>query len=283
LAHLDRTSFQVDGRDTRAEAPDAQVIPITQGDSRAHRPDLNHVRLDLMVEHHAGLPLWRPPLRGNRSDVTDVGQIVQEPISPWSTTSGTTSLVADSALSSDDNRQNLAETHRPWMTRVPATVHDAQTALAQVIPATMPPVMEGYRDPEGRSTAGGVPQPWGRLDSARRQPHVQRTVTTPLLKHGDQEVHAVQTRCRVAFAWEAEAQPALATLAPGLAATFVHASPVRSLPRDGQRGRPRQDAQPAPVTYHLDGALASRLATRQARVDQHRGFLLATPALDAVR
>jgi transposase len=37
------------------------------------------------------------------------------------------------------------------------------------------------------------------------------------------------------------------------------------------------------VTYHLEGALASRLATPQARVDQHSCFILATNELDDVR
>ena len=143
LAHLESTSFHVDGRDTSDEEPDDQVIPITQGYSRDHRPDLNQVMLDSMVEHHAGLPLWMPPLSGNGRDVTDCGQIVQEHISKLSTTYGTTYLVADSALDSDDNLQTLAEPPIPWMTRVPATVHEAQTALAQVIPATMQPLMEG--------------------------------------------------------------------------------------------------------------------------------------------
>jgi hypothetical protein len=41
FAHLDSTSFHVDGRDHSAEAPDAQVIYITRGYSRDHRPDLN--------------------------------------------------------------------------------------------------------------------------------------------------------------------------------------------------------------------------------------------------
>jgi transposase len=68
FAHLDRTSFHVDGRDTSDEEPDEQVIPITQGYSRDHRPDLNHVRLDLMVEHHAGLPIWMQPIRVHLSE-----------------------------------------------------------------------------------------------------------------------------------------------------------------------------------------------------------------------
>jgi transposase len=283
FAHLDSTSFHVDGRYKSDEEPDEQVIHITQGYSRDHRPDLNQVMLDLMVEHQAGLPIWMQPLSGNSSDVTDFGQIVQEHISKLSTTYGTTYLVADSALYSDDNLQKLAETHIQWITRVPATVHAAQTALAQVIPETMQPLMEGYRYQECRSTYGGVPQRWVLLYSELRQPHVQRTVNKQLLKQGDKEVQAFQKLCRVAFACEADAQQALATFAHGLEATFVHESTVRSIPRYAQRGRPRQDAQPAQVTYHLEGALASRLATRQAHVDQHSGFILATNELDDVR
>jgi transposase len=63
-AHLDRTSFPVDGRYHRGAEPDEQVIHLTQGDSRAHRPDRNHVMLDLIVEHQAGIPFLMKPLRG---------------------------------------------------------------------------------------------------------------------------------------------------------------------------------------------------------------------------
>jgi transposase len=41
--HLDSTSFHVDGRYNSAEAPDEQVVHITQGYSRDPRPDLNQV------------------------------------------------------------------------------------------------------------------------------------------------------------------------------------------------------------------------------------------------
>jgi hypothetical protein len=282
-AHLDRTSFPGDGRDQRDEEPDAPVSHSTQGDRRAHRPALNPGRRDWMVAHPAGLPRWRPPLRGNRRDGTDAGQIVPEHIRTWSTTDGPTSLVADRALASDDNRQRLAEPPRPWMTRVPAPVPDAHTALAPVIPETMPPGMAGDRDPEGRSPAGGVPQCWVLRSSERRQPHVPRTVNPQRLQPGEQEGHAVEQLCRGAFACAADAPQALVTCAPGVEATCVHARTVRSSRRDGQRGRPRQDAQPAPVTDQLDGTLASRLATRPARVDPHRGVILATTARDDVR
>jgi transposase len=51
---------------------------IPQGYSRAHRPDLNQGILELMVEHDAGLPLWRKPLSGNSSDPVEFGRVVDE-------------------------------------------------------------------------------------------------------------------------------------------------------------------------------------------------------------
>jgi transposase len=92
FAHLDRASFHVDGRYNSAAEPDAELIHITSGYSRDHRPDLNQVMLDLIVEHQAGIPLLMKPLSGNSSDVQDFGQVVTEHITPLQTTYGTTSV-----------------------------------------------------------------------------------------------------------------------------------------------------------------------------------------------
>jgi transposase len=134
LAHLDRTSFHVDGRDNSGEAPDAQVIHITRGYSRDHRPDLNHVMLDLSVAHQAGIPVLMKPLSGHASETCDCGPVVTEHVRQLQTTYGTTSLVVDSALSSEENLQTRADTGTTCMTRVPATLTEAQHALEQATP-----------------------------------------------------------------------------------------------------------------------------------------------------
>jgi transposase len=77
VAHLDRTSVHVDGRDNRAAEPEPQVMHITRGYRRDHRPDLNHVMWELMVEHQAGIPLLRQPLSGNSRDAHAVGQVIR--------------------------------------------------------------------------------------------------------------------------------------------------------------------------------------------------------------
>src|SRR5215468_4234889 len=108
FAHLDTTSFHVDGRYNSHEAPDEQVVHITPGYSRDHRPDLNHVMLELIVEHQAGIPVLMQPLSGNSSDAQEFGQVLKDHIAHLHTAYGATYRVADRALSSADNLQKLA-------------------------------------------------------------------------------------------------------------------------------------------------------------------------------
>jgi transposase len=76
FGHLDRTSCHVDGRYNSDEEPAEQVVHITRGYSRDHRPDLNQVMLELIVEHQAGIPILMKPLSGNSRDAHDVGEVV---------------------------------------------------------------------------------------------------------------------------------------------------------------------------------------------------------------
>jgi transposase len=280
FAHLESTSFHVDGRYNSDHTPDEQVVHMTRGDSRAHRPDLNHVMLAFIVEPQVGIPVRMKPLSGNSRDGPAFGQVVRAHMAQLQTTYGTTSLVADSALYREDNLQKLSGTRLKWITRVPATLSDAQAALAQADPQTMAPLVDGYRSRVLTSTDGGVAQRWLLIFSEHRQPQAQQTVDKHLLKQSEQDVNAFNKLCRTAFACAADAQQALATFAHGLQATFLAQSTVRSTRRDGTRGRPSPDTQPDRVVYAIDGALASRLAARQALVDQHSCFLLATNELD---
>jgi transposase len=98
FTHLDTTSVHVDGRSNSHEAPDEQGVHITPGSSRDHRPDLNQVMLEVIVEHQAGIPVLMQPLSGNSSDAQEFGQVIQDHLAHLHTTYGATYLVADSAL-----------------------------------------------------------------------------------------------------------------------------------------------------------------------------------------
>jgi transposase len=253
---------------------------ITRGDSRDQRPDLNQVMLDLVVEHHAGIPVLMKPPSGNRSDAHDFGHLITDHRAQLQITYGTMCLVADSALSSAENLQKLAETRTKWITRVPVTLREARAVLAQADPQTMAPLTEGYRSHVVRSSYGGVAQRWVLIHSEPRQPQAQRTVDKQWRKQSAHEGKAFQTLCRTAFACEADAHQALAHFAHDVRTTFLHDSTVCPTSHYEKRGRPGPGTQPAQIVSHIAGALASRLTDRQARVDQQSCCILATNALD---
>jgi transposase len=283
FAHLDSTSFHVDGRYNSDEESEEQVVHITRGYSRDHRPDLNQVMLELIVEPQAGIPILMKPLSGNSSDAQDFGEAVRTHVHQLQPTYGMTYLVADSALYSEANLQKLAQTHMKWITRVPATVNAAQTVLAQAEPQALASLKAGYRYHELTSTYGGIEQRWVLIYSESRQGQAHRTVDKQWRKQSDKEIKTFKKLCGTAFACEADARQALSTFEQDLHATFLGASTVRAQPRYGKRGRPGPDARPEQVVYQIDGALASALTARQALIDQHCCVILATNDLDTTQ
>jgi len=160
---------------------------------------------------------------------------------------------------------------------------EAQAALAQADPQAMAALQEGYRDHELTSIYGGVAQRWVLLYAAPRRVPAPRTIDKQRRTQSAQAVKAFKTFCRTTLACEADARQARSAFEPGLQATFLTTSTVRAQSCSGKRGRPGRDAQPDHVAYQVEGAVASSLTARQALVDQHSCFILATNALDATQ
>src|SRR2546429_6230265 len=89
---------------------------------------------------------------------------------------------------------------------LPATLSEAQAALAQADPQTMAPLTAGSRYHGLTSTSGGVAQRWMLVYSEHRHAQAQRTVDKQLLKQGQREVVAFQKLGRMTFACEADSQ-----------------------------------------------------------------------------
>lgn len=65
-AHLDSTSFTLHGE--YADGDLEEMIEVTHGYSKDHRPDLKQVMMSLTMSGAANLPIWMEPLNGNSSD-----------------------------------------------------------------------------------------------------------------------------------------------------------------------------------------------------------------------
>jgi hypothetical protein len=113
-----------------------------------------------------------------------------------------------------------------------------------------------------------------------RQPQAQRTADKHWRQQRDQDLKACHKLCHSTFACEADARPALRPGEQGLQVTPCAQVTIRPIARYGKRGRPGLGAQPAQAVYQVEGALASSLAARQARITPQSGLILATHELD---
>lgn len=142
-----------------------------------------------------------------------------------------TSLVADRALYRAANLAKLAQTQRKWITRVPATLREAQAALAQAEPPTMVAFQAGYRAHEWTAPDGGVAQRWVLSSSEPRRVQAQRPVDKQWRQQSDQDGKAWKKGCGVIVACEADARQARATFAQNLPSTGLASSTGRATPR----------------------------------------------------
>ena len=109
FAHLDATSFSFHGDYDSDEECEDGVIRVQQGYSRDHRPDLNQVVLDMIVERKAGLPVLMKPLSGNVSDPGGFPKLIDRHIDHLQHVHGFDYVVADSALYSADHVEQLTD------------------------------------------------------------------------------------------------------------------------------------------------------------------------------
>ncbi len=204
-AHLDSTSFHLDGRyNSETGADDEGVVHIRPGYSRDHRPDLNQLVLDLIVEHQAGVPLLMQPLSGNSSDQDDFPKLIEAHLGQLEPAhgGGVDYVVADCALYSAEHLQRLDARGTRFITRVPETISEAKAAIAAAqLERMRPPLLEeGYHSQELRSSYGGVDQRWLVVFSEAARARAQRTTSKRLLRESERETKAFRALCGRSFA-----------------------------------------------------------------------------------
>src|SRR5829696_7966061 len=267
MAHLDTTSFHVDGR----------------YNSEDHRDDLNQVVLELIVESRANLPMMMRPLSGNASDKTSFEETIERHVSQLQADGGTPSMVVVSD-SAGFTRGCLAAYQRQglrWVMSVPATVGEAKRRLEEVDPEELRPLAEGYRYTAFSTSYAEVEQRWLVIYSEAARERAAKRVDKQLIKQGEKERKAFDELRREAFHCPEDARRALAAFRGTLRALEVHgADEVVERRHYKNAGKPAADALPESVTYHLDGALAAPITVRELLLIRRSCFIVATNELE---
>jgi transposase len=280
FAHLDSSSFSVDGQYNSDESPAEGVIRITKGYSRDHRPDLNQLVLTLIAENQAGIPTLMKPLSGNSSDAGDFRVVVKEHVKQLQEAHHIGYLVADSALYNEETLKAMQAAGIKWITRVPATLAEAKAVLASVDLTKMMPLAEGYSYQALSSEYAGVAQRWLLIYSKAAHEAAQTQVRKELQRQSEADSKTWAKLMRQEFACLEDAKQALAAFEKVLKVCTLKASEIQQLPHYHSSGRPAKDAQPARFSYRIEGSLVMSLEVLQQRLVSQSCFILASNELD---
>lgn len=273
--HLDATSLHTDGQRKGGEEP--EVVRVTQGYSRDHRPDLNQVVAQFICENQAGIPVFMKALSGNSNDQADFRATVSAHAGQLKADVGLDYLVADSALYTGDTLPELDGFG--WISRVPETL-----GLAREL--TLAVADDLARSPEELAfrslcvTHAGIRQRWLVVHTRAARQRAEKTLRKRHLAQGEAELKDFAHLQRTPFACAADAEAALDAFRKRLKLTTVCDAHILARPRYAGQGRPARGRAPDAHHYFVQGGLASRIDLHRQKLHRKSCFIVATNELD---
>ena len=276
-AHIDTTSFHVDGDYNSDRDANEGVVKITKGYSRDHRPDLNQVGLQLIVENQAGIPLVMQALDGNSSDKNTFSAAINTHVKQIQTDLGIEYIVGDSALYTAKSLEEMKDIF--WISRVPETLSDAKYIIEEISPQLMVDIRQEASSSVCMNYAS-VRQRWVVHYSPQAYQRALKSVNRQCLELSVRELKKFEKLCQNEFACEKDAIKALDAFEKKLKMTGINDFSVIKRPRFNKKGRPAKDAQPDYYTWKIEGGIASIIETREVKLRRKSCFILATNQLD---
>lgn len=278
FAHLDTTAISLEGAyeyDTSDDEP--QPIEITYGYSKDHRPDLKQAILGMICANQTSIPTYLSAVSGNVSDKSSLPEMAQVYLEQFGAEEETPILVADSALYAAETLQRLAD--QRWVSRVPATIAEAQQLLAATTHEQMQAsARDDYFYHEVRSHYGDIEQRWLVVLYLPRREQALAQLEKRITRELEKLAKAARKLQRQSFNCAADAQQALQRFTKQ--AKFHHVSgETRSRQHYTQPGRPTA-ASPQVTDWYLQIHLErdeTAIAAQQAPLGKH---IIATNVLD---
>jgi transposase len=275
FVHLDSSSFHLHGQ-YDVDAPDEEMVSITHGYSRDHRPELKQVVAQLITSHKSSLPVWLEVLSGNSSDKESFAESVKGYCKhlagekkPY--------FVMDSAGYSENSLK--ANPNVLWLMRVPETLAEAKRLVKETEREQMVELVPGYFGKEVPSEYGGIDQRWLVVFS---QAAYERELKT-LAKAQAREQEAAEKQ------WRKVCQPVFNCQEDAVAASKQFnqrwkyhrtTEQVTPITQYAHVGRPATGSQPEVVGYALTGTVTVYTAGVKEAQRSLGKFIIATNELD---
>ena len=280
--HMDSTDFHVDGvYNSREENVEAGLIHLRQGYSRDHRPDLNQVVLNLIVENKAGIPLYMAGLDGNTSDKTAFSETIEEHIRQLQTVQKFSHLIMDSAGYTERSLKSCGDTLK-WVSRVPETLGLCKEAIASIYDNWLP-LSEGYEYVTLDQTVYGIKQRWLLVFSQAAYEREMITLRKEFAKKSEGELKDFTKLCKEVFDTKEAGQQAFDKFLKKCKYLSMNQLDFEKKAIYNKKGRPSKDDLPVSYQYFIRGEAYTQRETYENKAATKGKFILATNDLDKQR
>ncbi|QEP43578.1 IS1634 family transposase [Ectothiorhodospiraceae bacterium BW-2] len=280
IYHMDSSSFHTDGR-YNSECPPQEgsdIIHVTKGYSRDHRPDLNQVVLQLICENKSGIPVLMQPLSGNSNDKINFRDTVTKHIAQLKKDVGLEYLVADSAFYTRETLELSQDLF--WISRVPETL----SLALYFIESHAPSLMVDFNQMSMIDLPcqyGDIDQRWLLVYSPEARQRSLKTCKKQFQKVSDKEMRNINALFRQEFACQADAEQSVEKLQKQLKLTELTDIEYKEVARYSKKGRPAKNAKPDKIVIQVSAILSSDSSLFQKKIQQKSCFIIATNQLDS--
>ena len=285
LNHLDTTSMSVSGEYCGEEQKEGEeksnVIKLTHGHSKAHRPDLKQAVLSLVINGSSSMPLFMEPLSGNSSDKTSFHETIArvEGLKAQLNTDKNFKWIADSALYT---RDKLLRTQQPylWLTRVPENIKESKELIRKADSEIIWTFMDkGYKVAPFESSYGDVQQRWLLVYSEQAYQREKKTLDKNIKKKGKELKKALWHLGNRIFGCEKDAKAALSSIEKMYPLYKIYANFLPET-KYKKKGRPKGEDHPTLVGIKVESSYEENSESIKQVLNGKGRFILATNDLD---
>ena len=278
FAHMDSTDFHLDGRyNSETDTIPDSTIHLTKGYSRDHRPDLNQVVLNLIVENQAGIPLHMEALSGNSSDKIVFRETIKEHIAQLQNVAQFEYLVMDSAGYTSETISEYSDNIK-WISRVPESIKTCAEAVLSL--QELVPLDDKYSYKALESNYSGIPQRWLLVWSEEAWDRETKTLDRNWQKKGEIELRHWSSLQKEEFSCSTDAEKAMAAFQKKCKYLTFNEIKIVEIPKYIKKGRPPKNRPPDRHVFKITSYPCSDIGIHEEKKQGKGRFIIATNELD---
>lgn len=269
----DTTTFSVTGESYPDS--DEHAIRVTHGYSKDHRPDLKQVVHELMVSQDGGVPLLMKTWSGNESDTVIFRERTQDLVEQFGKSELTHYLIADSKLYDSGNAPHLS--HLKFITRIPSTLKQERVIISQALTLNdWQRIDDDHHYLCKVLTHYDMEQRWLVVQSKGALIRIEKTINKRVLKEHEELTARLKKLGATPFSCKEDAALAFKKMNKGIRYHDIEQGSINEFPYYASKGRPKKDALPDRIAYHLETVVKKNEKAIKSAKEQGSCYVVGT-------